>query len=130
VGVSIGIERLFSIMETNLAKEQKPVRTVDTQVYVVSAQKQLMEERMGLVNLLWEADIRTEHSYKKNPKLLSQLQHCEEHAIPLAVVIGSSEIERGVVKLRDVNTRGEVEMERGDLVAAIRTRLALNPGTD
>ena len=28
------------------------------QVYVVSAQKQLMEERMGLVNLLWEADIR------------------------------------------------------------------------
>ena len=27
-------------------------------------------------------------------------------------------------------TRGEVEMERGDLVAAIRTRLTLNPGTD
>ena len=71
----------------------------------MSAQKQLMEERMGLVNLLWQADIRTEHSYKKNPKLLSQLQHCEEQAIPLAVVIGSSEIERGVVKLRDVNTR-------------------------
>ena len=29
--VSIGIERLFSIMETNLAKQQKPIRTVDTQ---------------------------------------------------------------------------------------------------
>merc|ERR1719400_765367 len=64
VGVSIGIERLFSIMETNLAKQQKPIRTVDTQVYVVSAQKQLMEERMKLVDELWAADIRTEHSYK------------------------------------------------------------------
>ena len=30
--VSIGIERLFSIMETNLAKQQKAIRTVDTQV--------------------------------------------------------------------------------------------------
>lgn len=33
VGVSIGIERLFSIMEANLAKQSNnKIRTVDTQV--------------------------------------------------------------------------------------------------
>merc|ERR1712200_182365 len=127
VGVSIGIERLFSIMETNLAKQQKPIRTVDTQVYVVSAQKQLMEERMKLVDELWAADIRTEHSYKKNPKLLSQLQYCEENSIPLAVMVGTSELEKGVVKLRDVATRAETEVTREDLVSTVRGRLTLNP---
>merc|ERR1712107_186003 len=130
VGVSIGIERLFSIMETNLAKQQKPIRTVDTQVYVVSAQKQLMEERMKLVDELWAADIRTEHSYKKNPKLLSQLQYCEENSIPLAVMVGTSELEKGVVKLRDVATRVETEVTREDLVATVRGRLTLNPQAD
>lgn len=32
------------------------------QVYVVSAQKQLMEERMKLVDELWAADIRYDRS--------------------------------------------------------------------
>merc|ERR1712066_865412 len=48
VGVSIGIERLFSIMEANIAKNKSVVRTVDTDVFVASAQKNLMEERMKL----------------------------------------------------------------------------------
>jgi len=37
-----------------------------------------------------------------------QLQECESAGIPLAVVIGGNEIERGVVKLRDVELREEV----------------------
>merc|ERR1719309_1543552 len=108
VGVSIGIERLFSIMEANLAKDGGKVKTVDTQVYVISAQKNLMEDRMHVVNELWAGNIRTEHSYKKNPKMLNQLQYCEDNSIPLAVVLGTSEIEKGVVKLRDVASRAEV----------------------
>ena len=32
VGVSIGIERLFSIMESNMARHTERIRTVDTQV--------------------------------------------------------------------------------------------------
>ena len=79
VGVSIGIERLFSIMEANMAKQSNnKIRTVDTQVYIISAQKNLVEERMKLITELWDADIRTEQSYKKNPKMLTQLQYCEE----------------------------------------------------
>merc|ERR1719309_1795668 len=53
VGVSIGIERLFSIMEANLTKDSAKVRTSETQVYVISAQKNLMEERMKIITDLW-----------------------------------------------------------------------------
>merc|ERR1719232_275678 len=44
VGVSIGIERLFSIME----KKMKQSRTSSIQVLVASGQKGLMKERMKL----------------------------------------------------------------------------------
>jgi len=125
VGVSIGIERLFSIMEANMAKQTDKIRTVDTQVYIISAQKNLVEERMKLIAELWEADIRTEHSYKKNPKMLTQLQYCEETGIPLAVVLGESEITKGVVKVRNISSREEVEVPRGELVASLRSRLNL-----
>merc|ERR1719193_1958224 len=93
VGVSIGIERLFSIMEANMARKEEKVRTVDTQVFVISAQKNLAEERMKVVQELWSGNVKTEHSYKKNPKMLNQLQYCEDNGIPLAVVLGESEDE-------------------------------------
>merc|ERR1739838_958805 len=130
VGVSIGIERLFSIMEANLAKKNVKARTVDTQVFVISAQKNLAEERMKVVQELWSGDVRTEHSYKKNPKMLNQLQYCEDNGIPLAVVLGESEIAGGVVKLRDITTRAEVEVKREEMVEAIRSRLSINPQID
>ena len=118
VGVSIGIERLFSIMEANLAKKKELVRTVDTQVYVISAQKNLT------VQDLWSGDMKTEHSYKKNPKMLNQLQYCEDNGIPLAIVIGESEIAGGVVKLRDITSRAEVEVKRENMIENIRSRLS------
>jgi len=124
VGVSIGIERLFSIMEANMTKEVAKIRTVDTQVFVITAQKNLVEERMKIVGELWGSNIKTEHSYKKNPKMLNQLQYCEENGIPLAVVIGESELEKGVVKLRSIATREEVEVGRGELVSIIRSKLS------
>uniref|UniRef100_A0A3Q3KQ66 histidine--tRNA ligase n=1 Tax=Mastacembelus armatus TaxID=205130 RepID=A0A3Q3KQ66_9TELE len=83
VGVSIGIERIFSIME------QKA-----------------------------EAEVM----YKKNPKLLSQLQHCEESGIPLVAILGEQELKDGVVKLRVVATREEADIARDHLIGEIRRR--------
>jgi len=119
VGVSIGIERLFSIMEAKARTAPGPVRTTGTEVYVASAQKNLLEERMKLCNMLWAADVKTEQSYKKNPKMLNQLQYCEDNGIPLAVIIGESELQKGVVKLREIATREETEVPREELVAKI-----------
>jgi len=56
VGISIGIERIFSILEANAASEK--IRTTETQVYVVSAQKKLVDERLRLCRELWDANIK------------------------------------------------------------------------
>lgn len=52
--------------------------------------------------------LQAEVLYKKNPKLLSQLQHCEETGIPLVAILGEQELKDGVVKLRNVASREEV----------------------
>jgi len=58
VGISIGIERIFSILEANAAGEK--IRTTETQVYVVSAQKKLVDERLRLCRELWDANIKVQ----------------------------------------------------------------------
>jgi len=58
VGISIGIERIFSILEANAAGEK--IRTTETQVYVVSAQKRLVDERLRICRELWDANIKVQ----------------------------------------------------------------------
>ncbi|XP_068596357.1 histidine--tRNA ligase isoform X2 [Brachionichthys hirsutus] len=122
VGVSIGIERIFSIMEQKAEASAERVRTTEVQVLVAAAQKNLLEERLKLAAALWDAGIKAEVMYKKNPKLLSQLQHCEESGIPLVAILGERELKDGVVKLRVVSTREEVDVSRADLIGEIRKR--------
>lgn len=55
--------------------------------------------------------------------MLNQLQHCEENGIPLAIVLGDSELQKGSVKLRDIVTRQEVEVPRNQMVQAIKEKL-------
>ncbi|XP_073476978.1 histidine--tRNA ligase, cytoplasmic-like [Aquarana catesbeiana] len=122
VGVSIGIERIFSIMEQKAEASEAKIRTTETQVLVAAAQKKLLEERMKLISELWNAGIKAEMLYKKNPKLLNQLQYCEETGIPLVAIIGEQELKGGVVKLRVVSTREEVDVARPNLVEEIQRR--------
>ncbi|XP_031623696.1 histidine--tRNA ligase, cytoplasmic-like [Contarinia nasturtii] len=123
VGVSIGIERIFSVLEAKYAAEKIKMRTKNVDVYVASVHKGLYEKRLKITGDLWNAGIRAEHSYKLNPKLLVQLQHCEEYGIPYAVVFGDTELERGVVKLREVFSRKEEEVQLCSLAEEIRKRL-------
>lgn len=55
--------------------------------------------------------------------MLNQLQHCEDTGIPLAVVLGESELKRGLVKIRDIVSREEVEVSRDKLIEELNARL-------
>ncbi|NXE84212.1 SYHC protein, partial [Cochlearius cochlearius] len=110
VGVSIGIERIFSILEQRMKASGEKVRTTETQVLVATPQKHFLAVRLKLISELWDAGIKAEMLYKKDPKLLKQLQYCEDTGIPLAAIVGEQELADGVVKLRDVATREEVRM--------------------
>ncbi|KOX69801.1 Histidine--tRNA ligase, cytoplasmic [Melipona quadrifasciata] len=123
VGLSLGVERIFNVLETKLNNEGAKTRTTEVEVFVATAQKNLHEERMKLLSILWDAGVKAEQSYKRNVKLLAQLQYCEESGIPLVVIIGEGELARGEVTLRDVASRAEVSIPRASLIQEIRKRL-------
>jgi hypothetical protein len=58
VGVSIGVERVFSVLEARLLNSKAKVRTTEVEVFVASAQKNLLEQRMQLCKELWDASIK------------------------------------------------------------------------
>ncbi|KAK2713794.1 histidine--tRNA ligase-like [Artemia franciscana] len=120
VGVSIGVERIFAYLEANAAT--KP-RTTETQVLVCSAQKNLLEPKMKIVTELREANINAEIFYKANRKIQSQLQYGEENQIPLAIVIGNSEIEKNVVTVQNIVTREKEKIPRERLIEEITEKL-------
>lgn len=68
VGVSIGIERVFSIVEAATRAEADTagarVRDAETVVLVASVGKGLQEERMALAADLWAAGVACEFGYK------------------------------------------------------------------
>uniref|UniRef100_A0A915Q4R7 histidine--tRNA ligase n=1 Tax=Setaria digitata TaxID=48799 RepID=A0A915Q4R7_9BILA len=121
VGISIGIERLFTIMKEKAKMEF--VRSKNTQVLVASAQKKLVKERMKICRMLWDSNIKAEMILKANPKMLDQMQYCEEHKIPLAIIVGERELEEGILKLRDVPSRTEQDIPREHLVEELNRRL-------
>ncbi|XP_040830137.1 histidine--tRNA ligase, mitochondrial-like [Ochotona curzoniae] len=124
VGLSIGVERIFYIVEQRMKTVGESVRVTETQVFVATPQKNFLRERLKLIAELWDAGIKAEMQYKNNPKLLSQLHYCEHTGIPLVVIIGEQELKDGIVKLRSVASREEVHVKRKDIVIEIQKRLS------
>ncbi|XP_075252916.1 histidine--tRNA ligase, cytoplasmic-like isoform X2 [Convolutriloba macropyga] len=129
VGVSIGIERLLAIIERREIEASKQagqlkLRTIETEVIVASAQKKFHLHRLRLCNELWSAGIKTEFSYKINPRMLDQLQYAEENRIPWAVIIGESEITDDCVTLRNIETRVEERIARSEMISILKQRLS------
>lgn len=72
VGVSIGIERVFTIIEKK-AEELKISQASPIQVYVATIGSDLIAERMRVAKLLWTANIPAEYSHQDSPKFKKQL---------------------------------------------------------
>ncbi len=69
--------------------------------------------------------LKTEHSYKANPKTLHQLQYCEENQIPFSVIIGEDEVKNEMVILREISTRTEEKIPRDKIVEELKKKLNL-----
>jgi histidyl-tRNA synthetase len=110
VGISIGIERLFSILEDR--RSQTIQSRLDVYVgYISGGSKDKggdeeesgntsIQERMKLCAMLWDAGFRAEFLQKGNPKLNKQFEACENACCPLFVYCGSEELKAGVVKIK------------------------------
>ncbi|KAJ1807270.1 Cytoplasmic and mitochondrial histidine tRNA synthetase [Coemansia sp. RSA 2523] len=126
VGISFGVERIYSVVMSRMREQQ--IKANRTQVYVIAAHNGLLEERMRITTELWDAGIAAEFMYKAKAKLQAQFKVCDDERIPLAVIIGQSEIDDGIVLIKNMAVRDEsqgngVRVKRVDMVAELKQRL-------
>ncbi|KAI8379763.1 histidyl-tRNA synthetase [Radiomyces spectabilis] len=124
VGVSIGVERVFSI----LMARQQATKSKATEVYVMSVGGSLLKDRMRIARELWDAGINASFMFKNKAKLDKQFTACEKDQIPLAVIIGEDELNQNVVKIKDMRQKDEAQgggitVERNSMIRELKARL-------
>ncbi|CAE6445748.1 unnamed protein product [Rhizoctonia solani] len=126
VGVSVGVERVFSIL---MQREKERGRSKATEVFVVSVGEGLIEERMRLAKELWDVGIKAEYMYKITPRLDAQFKVMDKELIPYSVILGPDEIKEGMVKVKIQYSAGgdgagsQVMIPREALIPWLKQRL-------
>lgn len=120
VGISFGVERIFSLIKQRAALVDK-VRATSTQVMVMAFGggpdwDGLLPERMKITSKLWEAGIEAEYVYKKKVNPRKQFEAAEKSGCPVAVILGKEEF------LNDQKVRIKVlgkedESDEGELIS-------------
>ncbi|KAJ9078965.1 Cytoplasmic and mitochondrial histidine tRNA synthetase [Entomophthora muscae] len=128
VGISIGVERVFSILLKQAKMEE--IKSNAVQVYVMSVRDGLLKERMAICKELWSHGIAAEFMYKAKPKLQNQFNACDRDHIPLAVIIGEQELLDNKVKIKNMGDKsseqaGGLLYDRDQMVSTLKTMLKM-----
>ena len=115
VGVSIGIERIFNILEKHY-KDDESIRSNYTEVLVCAIGKNLTKERFKVVNELWDNGIKAEILYNENPRMDKQLDYGLNNKIPFLVFIGENELKENKIKIKCLANKEEITVDREKLI--------------
>jgi len=118
-GTSLGLERIITVME-ELA--MLPTTPTVSQVLVTMFDRGLFGESLKVASELRSAGISAE-VYVNDDKLKKQLDYANKKKIPLVLIIGPDEKERGEVVLRDMEQKNQVTIPRPELVNKIKAIL-------
>ncbi|KAL5719630.1 histidine--tRNA ligase [Ranunculus cassubicifolius] len=120
VGVSLGIERVFTIMEQLVKDQNQAVRATETQVLVGILGDDL-SQAAELVSELWKANMKAEYMVHKKPTKF--IERAIDSKIPWVLIEGEKERNEGIVKLKDVQAKKEESVPRNQIVEEIQRRL-------
>lgn len=141
VGISLGVDRIFSVIKARLESEQKgvSVRSSEIEVYVMAFGGKgftgMLPERMQVARELWDGGIKAEFSWSVKPKLPAQFKAAEAGGVPFAVILGEDELAAGQVKIKQLGLPPDhpekegVLVDKTDLVKEVRSRMT-NFGAD
>lgn len=119
VGISFGIERIFSIIKARAAKELENVAPSNTQVFVMAlgggeGWNGFLKERMTVAKSLWQHGIEAEYMFKAKANAPKQFTAAEKLGAQIAVILGKEEFPEGKVRVKVLN---QGESSDGDVVA-------------
>ena len=126
VGVSFSVGKLVAFMDKKRVQGGKGERLVDIDVLVYSFGANMLSDRMSVCAELWKADIKAEfmNHNEVNQELLHQA--CKARGIHWVVILKEHQSRGpfGMVRIRHLERRTEVEVMRRDLVETLLKNLA------
>lgn len=132
VGISFGVERIFSIIKARAAKQTEKLSSSHTQAYVMAfgggdGWNGFLKERMEVTNKLWSAGINTEYLYKSKANIRKQFDAAEKSGSKVAVILGKEEYPEGKIRIKvlgqgDDSDQGEL-VNVDDLVCSVQSKL-------
>jgi histidyl-tRNA synthetase len=111
---------------TGLLLEQRglaPTHSNAPQVYVVIGGEAERKAAFADIQALRAAGVRVEYPFK-DLGFGKQFKVASESGARIALIYGTDELAKGVVKVRDLTTRAEREIPRGEVLARVREGLA------
>jgi len=121
VGVSLGIERLITLMDKRDLYPPDLNKTV-VQVLVTTFGPDTRTESMALASSLRAAGIKTELVMQPG-KLGKQFSYADKRGIPVVAVLGPDEIANGQVKFKRLSDQQEFVIPRAEAALAVRRLL-------
>ena len=115
IGFGMGIERMIMVQDLRGVAPEAPALY---DAFVVTMGDEARKEGLRLVNELRAADIRADIDHA-NRSMKAQFKYANKVGAKQVVVIAGDEMEKGVVRLRDMTAGEERELPRAEAVSAI-----------
>ncbi|GGB81042.1 histidine--tRNA ligase [Dyadobacter sediminis] len=116
VGISLGVDRIYDVMEElNLFPES---RKTSTQVMISNFDEEAFLYGLSVLPKLRNAGINAE-IYPDSVKLKKQLDYADRKNIPFVILIGSDEIQSGLLTLKNMKSGEQQKRNASDIIALL-----------
>ncbi len=116
VGISFGIERIFSIMQD---KKMFKLSETNTRVFVVPVNEKLRKKALKAVQELRKAGIPSQTDLMGR-NIRKQLEYVNSMGIPYAIFLGPREAKSGKLTLRDMKTGKESSLKISGIIKRLK----------
>lgn len=117
-GASLGFDRLFSVLG-----EVSSLDARNNSVLILNFDENCEETVLDAAKRLREAEISTDIYLGQESNLKGQLAHAVSREVPVVVIIGPEEKEKGIAQVKDMRKREQKEIKQESIVEEVKTML-------
>ena len=116
IGFAMGLERILLAMNS---RENSGTNSGQLDVFLALLDEQYENQAAQILSGLRRAGIRADRDYNHR-STKAQMKYADKTGARLVLLLGGDEIQRGIVTIRDMQTRQQSEVANEALIAAVK----------
>jgi histidyl-tRNA synthetase len=128
VGFAMG-DKVIELVLQKFQRRPVPADLIEAPVLVTVFSAELMNKSFALANELRQSGLKVA-VYPVADKLSKQLKYADRIGSRIAVVLGPDELEKGVMQVKDLRSREQVDVVRREAAETVRRMLVKQANTE